>query len=92
VSVPKRPGGKHGARPKTGPAKPYTGDELAKFAEFRDQRAPFAPSECNQGPLCWVAAGPPAISSQSKCCLGCGGAPKPFDQRRLTRKYPVHFR
>jgi hypothetical protein len=94
VSIAQRPGGQRGARPKTGPAKPYTDEEIAAFAEFREQRATLAPRECNHGEVCWVAAGPPAISP-SCTCLGCGGMPRPFNQRRDTRpqarKYPSHF-
>jgi hypothetical protein len=78
-------------RHKHGPAKPYTEAEITLFAEFREHRAPLTPRECNQGEVCWVAAGPPAIDSHSMC-LGCGGIPGPFStRRRPPRKYPRHF-
>jgi hypothetical protein len=83
-------------RSKTGPARAYSAAEIARFAQYREHRAPLTPRECNQGEVCWVAAGPPAIGPGSQC-LGCGGTPGPFSQRHDTRrrpqprKYPSHF-
>lgn len=79
-------------RSKTGPAKVYTDDEIARFAKFREHRAPFAPEQCNHGTPCWVAAGPPAIGPNSHC-LGCDAMPR-FNEigtRRRLNKYPASF-
>lgn len=65
-------------RTKTGPERPYSADELARFARFRDQRALYRPAECTMGGSeCWVEQGPPAISRSARC-LGCDGIPKGF--------------
>jgi hypothetical protein len=59
----------------TGPGKAYPETELVRFALYREQRTALAPRQCDRGEVCWVAAGPPAITRNGKCA-GCGGIPR----------------
>jgi hypothetical protein len=64
----------------------YSETERAGFASRIADRAPFRPAACHGGANCWVAEGPPAITSRKRAatgsgytsgifCRGCGGRP-----------------
>jgi hypothetical protein len=53
------------------PPRDYSDDERAFFATYRDERQLYAPPECHNGENCWVALGPPAITTRGRC-IGCG--------------------
>jgi hypothetical protein len=69
-----RPGGQKGRRPKNGPTRPYTADEIARFAQYREQRAAQRPAQCTHTLPCWVDEGPPAMDGHYSC-RGCQARP-----------------
>lgn len=62
-------------RHKSGPGRAYTADELALFAQYRGARERVRPRACAGGEQCWVALGPPGISTGGRC-LVCNGVPR----------------
>ena len=54
----------------------YSADELALFAQYRDQRAICRPLGCLGGEACWVELGPPGISGHAHACAYCGDCPR----------------
>lgn len=66
-------------------AEDYSPEELARFAEYRDQRASSRPAKCNGNDKCWVERGPPALMTDSQC-VGCGGRPPVPHQNTSRRK------
>lgn len=71
--------------------KTYTPEEHELFARYRPQREKHAPTTCNEGEVCWVKEGLPAMG-KSHHCLGCRGYPRvgTWRERRFTQ-YPNRF-
>ena len=55
------------------PDRPYTTEQLALFAQYEPKRAEYRPRSCDDGVVCWVKHGPPAIGNKGSGtdCRGC---------------------
>lgn len=71
----------------------YTADEVALFARHVAARADHRPQGCDNGELCWVTLGPPAIDTTGGYtrCLGCH-ASLMNERRGPTKHRPVYAR
>ena len=80
-------------RYKNGPKREYPPEQLAIYAQYKDQRALVRPLACRGGDGCWVELGPPALATrayvkvQQGGCTKCGGMPRtlPIAQNRPYR-------
>ena len=64
-------------KPRSG--REYDPEELELFSKYRGHRAEVRPRKCREGARCWVAEGPPAITSMG-ICIGCKAKPIGFSQ------------
>lgn len=63
-------------------ARIYSPEELHLYSRYCKERGRCKPEQCDQGAVCWVRDGPPAIMGAPYArCRGCDG--KPFNPNDL---------
>jgi hypothetical protein len=70
----------------------YSEEELARFSHYVEQRAACRPAVCTYGARCWVALGPPGLTTGGRgaiySCAECGG--RPVEDAGEARHYLEH--